>query len=289
MGPLSAPNQPEDETPEALLARVGAAARRAETPCGDGSMAWRLWGEGTPLVLLHGGSGSWRHWIRNIEVFARDRLVVAPDLPGLSESAMPPPPVEPGRTAGIVIDGLRRLLGDGTRYDLAGFSYGANIAGHVAAAEGGKVRSLTIVGAGALGLPRSHTPLEKVRDKTGEARIAAHRFNLASLMFADPARIDPLALAIQEWNTVHARLRSRPLAHTPSLRDALSRATAPLAAIYGERDAIAWPNLHLRYEVLRALRPDVGIHVIPGAGHWVAYEAAEAFNAALAQALRRGE
>ncbi len=216
--------------------------------------------------------------------------MLAPDLPGLGDSAMPPPPIGPAVTAGIVIAGLRRILGDGAaaaRYDLAGFSYGANIAGHVAAAEGERVRSLTIIGAGALGLERSRTPLEKVRDKAGAARIAAHRFNLASLMFADPARIDALALAIQETNTQLARLRSRPLGHTPSLRDAITRASAPLAAIYGERDAIAYPNLHLRYALLRELRPEVAIHVVPGAGHWVAYEAAEAFNAALASALER--
>lgn len=276
-----------EETPEAVLARLDAAARRHETPCGEGRMVWRAWGDGPPLVLLHGGSGSWRHWARNIGHFARERLVLAPDLPGLGESAMPPPPIEPGVTAGIVAAGLRALLGAEARYDLAGFSYGANIAGHVAAAEGERVRSLTIVGAGALGLPRSHTPLEKVRDKQGEARVAAHRFNLASLMFADPARIDALALAIQEWNTVNARLRSRPLAHTPMLRDAIARASAPLAAIYGERDAIAWPNLHLRLALLRELRPEAEIHVIPGAGHWVAYEAAEAFNAALTSVLAR--
>jgi len=272
---------PAEDASDSILARLEASARRFETPCGEGHMVWRAWGEGPPLVLLHGGSGSWRHWVRNIEHFAQKRMVLAPDLPGLGESAMPPPPIDPNISAGIVAAGLRELLGADARYDLTGFSYGANIAGHVAAAEGERVRSLTIVGAGALGLQRGHTPLEKVRDKQGAARVAAHRFNLASLMFADPARIDALALTIQEWNTVHARLRSRPLAHTPVLRDAITRATAPLAAIYGELDAIALPNLHLRLELLRELRPEVAIHVIPGAGHWVAYEAAEAFNKAL--------
>ena len=26
-----------------------------------------MWGEGRPLVLLHGGTGSWMHWVRNVE------------------------------------------------------------------------------------------------------------------------------------------------------------------------------------------------------------------------------
>jgi len=54
-------------------------------------MVWRVWGGGPPLVLLHGGTGSWMHWIRNIEELARDFTVVAPDIPGSGESASPFP------------------------------------------------------------------------------------------------------------------------------------------------------------------------------------------------------
>jgi hypothetical protein len=34
------------------LTPLAASARVAETPCGAGSMVWRVWGEGAPLVLL---------------------------------------------------------------------------------------------------------------------------------------------------------------------------------------------------------------------------------------------
>ncbi|HEV2100696.1 MAG TPA: alpha/beta fold hydrolase, partial [Stellaceae bacterium] len=71
---------------------VAAEARRIETPCGDGAMAWRVWGSGPPLVLLHGGYGSWMHWIRNVLPLSRLFTVVACDLPGLGESATPPEP-----------------------------------------------------------------------------------------------------------------------------------------------------------------------------------------------------
>jgi copper chaperone CopZ len=70
----------------AVLDGLEARARRQETPCGDGALVWREWGPpggGTerPLVLFHGGSGSWRHWVRNITGanFRRgavDRLVI---------------------------------------------------------------------------------------------------------------------------------------------------------------------------------------------------------------------
>jgi len=50
----------------AFVRGVAAEARRVETPCGNGHMVWYLWGDGPPLALLHGGYGSWTHWIRNL-------------------------------------------------------------------------------------------------------------------------------------------------------------------------------------------------------------------------------
>lgn len=44
---------------EAVVSRVESLATRQRTPCGAGSMVWRAWGDGRPLVLLHGTSGSW--------------------------------------------------------------------------------------------------------------------------------------------------------------------------------------------------------------------------------------
>ena len=71
-----------------ILTSLIAAARRIETPCAAGQMVWHAWNEGAgaPLVLLHGGNGSWRHWVRQIQPFAATRCVIAADLPGLGES-----------------------------------------------------------------------------------------------------------------------------------------------------------------------------------------------------------
>jgi len=272
-----------------LVARLEAASQRAETPCGAGRLVWHLWGEGPPLVLLHGGAGSWRHWARNIDTLARNRRVLAPDLPGLGESDMPPRPPTPQSVTAILSAGLEALLGRGRHFDLMGFSFGAVLSGGLAALHDRDLRSLTLVGAGGLGLPRPPVMLEKIRDKQGAERLAAHRTNLERLMFADPARIDATALAIQGWNSDHARLHSRSFMPATWLRDALPRVTAPLNVIYGERDAIAWPDLQARFDLIGGLRPDARCRAIPGAGHWVAYEAAEAFNQAATAMLPTGD
>ena len=275
------------EAAAAFLARLNDSATRYETPCGDGTMAWREWGHGEPLVLLHGGSGSWRHWARNIEALARHRRVICPDLPGLGESHMPPPMESPAPIGTIIRTGIIRLLGEDTRYDLCGFSFGALLAGHIASQAGEELRSVTLVGAGAMGLNRPRTDLMTIRDKQGEARIAAHRHNLRTLMVATESTIDALALAIQEYNTVHSRFRSRGFASSTSLKDAIGAAQAPVALIYGERDAIAWPEMEKRFQALREVQPEAWAAVIPGAGHWVAYETPESFNAILLEMLRR--
>lgn len=272
------------EEPHPILKAMAERARRAETPCGGGSLVWREWGAGRPLVLLHGGSGSWRHWLRNIPAFATHRRVLCPDLPGLGDSDMPPEGATPAIIGAILREGLAMLL-PGQGYDLVGFSFGALCSGHLAAADHERCRSLTVVGAGALGLQRSPTELVKVRHLEGAAREEANRRNLAELMFADASRIDEVALAMQDLHTRRARFKSRGYANTDSLKQAILRSRAPLACIYGEQDAIARPHVAARLALIRSLQDGARAEMIPGAGHWVAYEAAEEFNAALARIL----
>jgi pimeloyl-ACP methyl ester carboxylesterase len=47
-------------------------------------------GAGEPMVLLHGGGGSWRHWSPVLPALAQEFEVIALDLPGFGESPSPP-------------------------------------------------------------------------------------------------------------------------------------------------------------------------------------------------------
>ncbi len=275
--------------PAAFLDRLERAAQRSETPCGDGVMVWRSWGPpGAPvLVLFHGGAGSWRHWAHNIDVLSANYRLLVPDLPGLGESAFPPDGDDAMAVATIVAAGIDSILGPEARYDVAGFSFGGTIATCVGAIHAARVRSVTIIGSSGVGPAGSAVELMKVRHLTGEERAAAHRTNLNRLMIADPAKIDDLALTIQEWNTRHSRLKTPSLSRSGALPEALKRVVSPLNGIWGERDAPANPRAPERIAALRALRPDVDVRMIPGAGHWVAYEAPEQFNPMLLEMLRR--
>lgn len=284
-------NDPASEDPQTILDRVQRLAVRHETPCGDGRMVWHIWdlsgGAAPVLVLFHGGAGSWRHWIRNVLVLSRQYRVVVPDLPGLGESAMPPDITSAEAIAAIVAASLDAIIGPDTTYDLVGFSFGSTMASCVAALHGARVRSLTLVASGGVGPALSAIELLKVRHLDGAARVAAHRTNLNRLMIADPAKIDALALAIQEWNTVRSRVKTPTLSRSGSLWRALDQVHVPLNGIWGSLDAPAHPLAAERVATLRARRPEADVRMIPGAGHWVAFEAADAVNAMLLDMLKR--
>jgi pimeloyl-ACP methyl ester carboxylesterase len=275
------------EMPSPILRQLEQAAQRHESPCGDGAMVWHSWGDGPALVLLHGGAGSWRHWVRNIAVLAKTRRVLVADIPGLGESAMPPEPCTMDSLAGIIGEGIDQILGAEASYDIAGFSFGGVVSGSVALLHGTRVRSLTVIGSGGLGLPRNVTELVKVRHLTGRERLEAHAYNLSKLMIADPANIDDLAVEIQDWNTRHSRLKTPVLSRGTSLREALAKFGGKLNGIYGERDAASWPSIVDREILFRRLHADVTFRIIPGAGHWVPYEAADEFNGTLLDMLQR--
>jgi pimeloyl-ACP methyl ester carboxylesterase len=143
------------------------------------------------------------------------------------------------------------------------------------------------VGSGGLGIRRG-APIELVtwRDLPDEAaRRAAHRENLAILMIADRVGIDDLAVHLQVCNATRARLRSRLLSRIPALPTAIPRMSARLHGLWGERDVTAQGVLEEIRRLLQSLQPGAGLTLIPRAGHWVQYEAAEEFNATLLRLL----
>jgi len=274
------------EATVAFVEGIAAEAERTETPCGDGAIVWRSWGHGPPLVLLHGGYGSWTHWVRNVLPLSRQFRVIAPDLPGLGESATPPEPWTAEGLAAIIVTGIEAVVRRGDELRLAGFSFGGVIGGNVAAQLGDRLRDFVVVGSNGLGLERSPTPLKRVPPDAGvEEEFAIHRYNLNQLMIADPAKIDELALYLQKINHARARMRSRRFSRSDALAQALPKVRGRLDGIWGERDATGYPHLDERARILRSVQPAARFAVVPGAGHWVQFEAADRFNALLADFL----
>src|SRR5262245_12278659 len=231
----------DDVDPAAFVAHIDAAAARYRTPCGTGSMAWRVWGTGRPLVLLHGASGSWTHWIRNISPLAERFRVLVPDMPGFGDSDLPVGPHTADLLADAIVPGLDALIPPPADFDLVGFSFGGVIAGVVAARLARRVRTLVLLGAGALGLPVIPMPtlVPIPPDATPEDIKRVHRENLGLLMMADPRRIDDLAVFVQMENLRRARFKSGTIPTSDVLLKALPSITARIAGIWAARDAFS--------------------------------------------------
>ncbi|MDO5691095.1 MAG: alpha/beta hydrolase [Pseudomonadota bacterium] len=272
-----------------------ARGRRLTTPCGRGSLVWHAWvpeagrGDGAPpVVLFHGGSGSWTHWVKNIPPLVdAGRHVLAVDLPGFGDSAPPARSSAADAMVAPLAAGLRALL-PGEPVDLVGFSFGGMLAGLLLAAHPDLARRLVLVGAPAMGVvPGRQLPLKGWRHlKTPREQTDIHRHNLGVLMLHDHRLIDGLALEVHIANVQRDRLLRRRLAHTDILARALRGVRCPVHAIYGAHDAVYHPHIHQLEGAYAAAAPEFrGMQLIDGAGHWVQFEAAEAFDAALLRAL----
>jgi 2-hydroxy-6-oxonona-2,4-dienedioate hydrolase len=273
--------------PSDIVARLEAAATTFSTPCGDGVMAWRRWGERRagvlPILFLHGGSGSWTHWIKVIPALAERTEIWAADMPGLGDSAMPYAPHTPANAGAVVAEGIRALLPH-QPFHLIAFSFGAHVGTFAAASLVDQLATFTICGCAALGLPHNRLEFERERSTMTEAESnAVHRINLERLMFANPARIDPLAIHTHATNIRRARFKSRAFASTNEIPETLPRVTARLRAIWGAQDVLATPSVDARYDILRRSHPELQTRTIPDAGHWVAYEQPEAFVKAVTE------
>lgn len=264
-------------------------AERVLTPCGGGALVWRRWGprSAAPLLLLHGGSGSWTHWVRNIDALQRAGWqLLVPDMPGFGESAEPPDGHDADVLPGWLESGLQALVGDAA-VSCVGFSFGGLVAGLWAQAMPRRFERLVLVGSPGLSaelLP----PLDLRRwDQLppGSARDAVHRHNLRVLMLARDASATPLAVALHAANVERDRLRRRRLMLTDALVPVLPTLPCPLHGIWGAQDVLYRHRLPLIGQVLSSAPGFGGVALLPQAGHWVQFEAVSAFDAALLKAL----
>jgi len=80
---LSAAQWTGEAQARALIAQLERRCETLETRFEDSTIRWRRIGSGPPLVLLHGGNGSWLHWVRNIETLAQRMPALAAGPAGL--------------------------------------------------------------------------------------------------------------------------------------------------------------------------------------------------------------
>ena len=224
--------------------------------------------------------------MRNIEELAGHYEVWAPDMPGYGDSADAPEPVDFISIARIINAGFAELR-PGASFRLAGFSLGSVVASYMASAEPERVDRLVIINGHLLGplVAQPRQMLTRWRDIVDPVEFAqVMRDNLSVLMISNRDVIDDLAVQLYGEDLRKARLR--PIALMDNRDDAILLKLRPRTiCIAGAFDPIATPSVEAQMAAVRAARPDVETHIMPGIGHWAMYEGAQAMNALLARVL----
>jgi 2-hydroxy-6-oxonona-2,4-dienedioate hydrolase len=244
-------------------------------------MAVRRSGRGPDLVLFHGGMGSWKHWIRNIEPLAQRFTVHALDHPSYGDSAS----VSRETTGPAYLDLVHELFvemfpGDG-RLRLAGFSFGGAIAANLARRLGPRVTHLCLVSPGGFPARRfGERPTRSYREAGDDERLFREtcRHNLLVNMLSDPSSVTEESVDIQAECVRRARFDSRKVSGGGTLLADLAQLSCRLRLLWGERDDSAFRPASLLIGEIRAAVGALDLHRIPRAGHWSAYENAPEVN-----------
>ena len=249
---------------------------------GDAAFSHLEAGRGPPLVLLHGIGSAAASFRYQLETLSARFRVVAWDAPGYGAST--PLAIEhpdAGNYAAALDAWLGALGVD--RCHLVGQSLGTLIAARFAAAQPGRVLSLTLAsvarGHGRLSPPERQRLLAQRLDdlaQLGPHGIAAKRGpRLLGPEATETMRrmvIEIMARIPAEGYAQAARMLS-----TGDITADLARLPPglPIQIIVGQADVITPPAGNL--EIAAAL-PSASVHVIPGAGHALYLEKPEAFN-----------
>ena len=120
-------------------------------PCGKGKMPIRQWAKpgAEKVVLLHGGSGSWLHWARNIPALREQFDVYAIDLPGLGDAAMCEVESDAFSAARATKIALEQLLD--SAFHVVAFSWGCTITAMIMKDMTRRLKSVMLTGPAAVG------------------------------------------------------------------------------------------------------------------------------------------
>lgn len=268
---LHAPDPRTDEPPFEIAAGV----------------AYRAFGSGEPLVLMHGGAGSWQHWILNVQALAARFRVLAIDQPGYGDSEAPGWEIAEDAYLDLVAQAVSEMTEGAQRVHVSGFSFGGYIAAATAERMGARAASLSMIGGAGYGPPtgrpftldsRRRMAKRLGREPSEEELRAMHAENLGKLMLWDRAKIDDWTIGMQHRNVARTRFDSRRLSWADGVPEMIGRLTCPVMVVYGAHDAAAIPPPAERFARCRAARPDVETHLIPDCGHWAMYEAPDTVN-----------
>ncbi|RDB47078.1 alpha/beta fold hydrolase [Tsukamurella tyrosinosolvens] len=252
-------------------------------------------GEGTPVVLLHGGgpgaTGA-SNYSRNIDALAEKFRVIVPDMPGYGRSSKDIDQSDPFGDLAMFVRGLLDAL-DIERAHLVGNSYGGAAALRLAMDRPDRVGRLILMGPGGIGTTRA-LPTKGLNallgyyGGEGPSKEKLSEFIREYLVYDASAIGDDLidlryqaSIVPDVVATPPLRRPSGPTALRTLLRMDLTRdrrladVQAPTLVIWVADDKV---NRPAGGPALAKTMPNCDLYVAARTGHWVQWERADLFN-----------
>jgi pimeloyl-ACP methyl ester carboxylesterase len=244
-------------------------------------------GEPSPVLFVHGLGGRWQNWIENIAPVARDRRVVAIDLPGFGRSQLPTEPISIHGYA-AALERVCDLL-ELDAVTLVGNSMGGAITAEMAVRFPDRVERLVLVSAAAISIADfnpapaaalmsaiAHTPLgnpEGVRAILGRRR--ARHLAFAALV-RHPTLIDTETLCeLVGGRGAPGLVGAMSAMIANELRGELADIDMPTLVVHGRNDMLVpvadsvWLSQRL---------PDAELEIFEDTGHLAMLERPIRFN-----------
>jgi pimeloyl-ACP methyl ester carboxylesterase len=260
-----------------------------ESVLGDTPVSFVELGQGPPVLLVHGLSGSWRNWLENIPYLARRHRVLALDLPGFGASPMPEYPISI-KSYGNFLVKFADALGLGADTALVGHSMGGFISTEATILAPERFSSLTLVAAAGITYARMRRsqkdmvrPIVKMmmpvaadsmERNFGRSRLRAAQF---AGVFAHPEKISREML----WELSSYAIRAPATLQAAyelagyDTRDRLSEISLPTLLIWGNKDLLVPVAAAFSY---RRRIPQSELALLDDTGHMIQMERPARFN-----------
>ncbi|HST70476.1 MAG TPA: alpha/beta fold hydrolase [Solirubrobacterales bacterium] len=273
--------------------------RRIDLP-GAEQVNYVDFGEGEPIIFVHGIAGCWRNWLENIPYFARGNRVIALDLPGFGESPMPTWDISMGNYGRLLHDLCERLGLDRVAA-LVGNSMGGFIATEAVIDEPERFDRLVLISAAGIsfaewqGRPvnaasrivKAATPFLSGDRRTYLTRPRGRKFAFGQL-FRNPNKLRPELLSEQVRPGLQAPGFSDALASIwgYDTRERLTEIEIPTLVVWGLNDRIVPVEAALGYQ---RLIPKSRLEIFERTGHLPMLERPLRFNPLLEEFIESSQ
>ncbi len=248
----------------------------------------------TPIVFIHGLSGSWQNWLENLPYFAQKRRCIAMDLPGFGHSEMPAEEISISGYARQV-DALCEQLGV-DKCVVVGNSMGGFVTAEFCIRHPERVERACLVAAAGISITslrrRPLLTAARVVGAVGAASAAQTRFMVArprlrwfftNFVFRHPSRIATDLMYEQVRGAGKPGLYDALDALTSyDFRDRLPEIKAPTLIVWGEHDMLVPVEDAHEFE---RLIPQSRTVILDDTGHVPMLERAAKFNELLEELI----